>query len=569
MAGFENLASPTSESQSLLSGLSSAIKSRSTAVAGRSGADSVFDNVLKGRQDQARDQFARDAADNRRNQRDNAVERSAPDQGRRPEANVRPDAIDRSVDLGSKARSDARSQARSEDHAESKIDRHQPNPDQKHDQKVDNIDRSASSEKPVDASETKKVSEDAAPSDIDPETATDVKFVVEPEIEAVATTTDQTAPETSQTTALETSLTDEIAAPETPEVAVALVEQESEATDTSEETASLETAKTDEKVVVKTDTEVATPIDLPEEQVLAQGEMGETEQVALNTATTETEAAQPQIIATNQSISPELATEAAAKQGSTTSDALAANAKKAADQAAAASADDAKVNGSSSKEDPAATTNQRAASAEASVALKAAALAQKGQNPAARANTAAKITANAPTLEALTGTSPNGQSNGANAASATFKATTPPAQGSLPNLPVRSIALHIANKVADGITSFQIRLDPPELGRIDVKMKIAGDGQVTTHLTVDRPETLEALQRDQRGLERTLQNAGLDTDGGLSFDLRDETQAEGDGPNGGGTSTEGEDGLGSDGSEELAQDGPVHHISLSAIDIRI
>jgi len=37
----------------------------------------------------------------------------------------------------------------------------------------------------------------------------------------------------------------------------------------------------------------------------------------------------------------------------------------------------------------------------------------------------------------------------------------------------------------------------------------------------ERPETLEMLQRDARGLERALQDAGLKTEsGGLSFGLR-------------------------------------------------
>lgn len=87
-----------------------------------------------------------------------------------------------------------------------------------------------------------------------------------------------------------------------------------------------------------------------------------------------------------------------------------------------------------------------------------------------------------------------------------------------------AIAVAIAARSKDGANQFQIRLDPPELGRIDVKLDVDKSGQVHTHLTVDRPDTLDLLQRDARGLERALQQAGLKTgEGGLAFSLRQQT----------------------------------------------
>jgi flagellar hook-length control protein FliK len=97
-------------------------------------------------------------------------------------------------------------------------------------------------------------------------------------------------------------------------------------------------------------------------------------------------------------------------------------------------------------------------------------------------------------------------------------------------VPTQSQASHVATQVASGIvrhlqngqTQFQMRLDPPELGRVDVDLKVAQDGRVHAHLIVDRPETLDLFMRDQRGLERALQNAGLDTNAdNLSFSLND------------------------------------------------
>lgn len=76
------------------------------------------------------------------------------------------------------------------------------------------------------------------------------------------------------------------------------------------------------------------------------------------------------------------------------------------------------------------------------------------------------------------------------------------------NLP--QIAFELARQVQDGNTRFQIRLDPPELGRIDVRLDIDKAGQVNARLVVEKAETLDLMQRDQRGLERALQQAGID-----------------------------------------------------------
>jgi flagellar hook-length control protein FliK len=74
-----------------------------------------------------------------------------------------------------------------------------------------------------------------------------------------------------------------------------------------------------------------------------------------------------------------------------------------------------------------------------------------------------------------------------------------------------------------GQSRFQIRLDPAELGRIDVEMTVTKDGEVKAKLTVDKAETLDMFMRDQRSLERALEAAGLKPDqGGLQFSLRDE-----------------------------------------------
>ena len=95
----------------------------------------------------------------------------------------------------------------------------------------------------------------------------------------------------------------------------------------------------------------------------------------------------------------------------------------------------------------------------------------------------------------------------------------------LPQVPVNNIAVHIASQASAGNQRFNIRLDPPELGRIDIRLEIGRDGQTLTHLAVEKPETLDLLRQDQRQLERALTNAGLDSrNGSLSFSLKEENQ---------------------------------------------
>ena len=96
--------------------------------------------------------------------------------------------------------------------------------------------------------------------------------------------------------------------------------------------------------------------------------------------------------------------------------------------------------------------------------------------------------------------------------------------GSLPTSTLRNVANsvwpEIARQASGGVNRFEIRLDPKELGVVDVSIEFTKDGRVRAHLMVERPETLELLQRDQRGLEKALQEAGVESDkSSLEFSL--------------------------------------------------
>ncbi|TMK52275.1 MAG: flagellar hook-length control protein FliK, partial [Alphaproteobacteria bacterium] len=91
-------------------------------------------------------------------------------------------------------------------------------------------------------------------------------------------------------------------------------------------------------------------------------------------------------------------------------------------------------------------------------------------------------------------------------------------------VPVSGLAVEIAASVKSGKTRFEIRLDPADLGRIDVRIDVDRSGQVTSHLTVEKAETLSMLQQDAPQLQRALDDAGLKTgSGGLQFSLRDQS----------------------------------------------
>jgi flagellar hook-length control protein FliK len=90
-------------------------------------------------------------------------------------------------------------------------------------------------------------------------------------------------------------------------------------------------------------------------------------------------------------------------------------------------------------------------------------------------------------------------------------------------VPLAGLALEISARAQIGKNRFEIRLDPPELGRINVRLDVDRDGHVTSHLMVDRADTLDLLRRDASNLERALQQAGLKTsDNSLQFSLRDQ-----------------------------------------------
>jgi flagellar hook-length control protein FliK len=96
-----------------------------------------------------------------------------------------------------------------------------------------------------------------------------------------------------------------------------------------------------------------------------------------------------------------------------------------------------------------------------------------------------------------------------------------------------TLAVAIAAKTQSGARQFDIRLDPPELGHIEVRLSIDANGKTEAHMTADQPATLSLLQKDSSSLTQALRDAGLDvSQSGLNFSLRSQN-GQGGGDNGG------------------------------------
>jgi flagellar hook-length control protein FliK len=150
---------------------------------------------------------------------------------------------------------------------------------------------------------------------------------------------------------------------------------------------------------------------------------------------------------------------------------------------------------------------------------------QNAADPIARSNDAADaVKAGADLVQNLGVAAPASHAAPAQStAAANAAAAAAPTPAPATAVPVAGVAVEIATQTLAGKNRFEIRLDPPELGRIDVRIDIDRDGHVSSRLVVERAETLDLLRRDAPQLERALQQAGLKTsDNALEFSLRDQ-----------------------------------------------
>ena len=78
--------------------------------------------------------------------------------------------------------------------------------------------------------------------------------------------------------------------------------------------------------------------------------------------------------------------------------------------------------------------------------------------------------------------------------------------------------MHVAQSLNDGAKTVTVELHPAELGRVEIHFSFHSDG-MNVRMTVDRPETFDALSHDRNGLQQQLAQAGVDLGAG-GLDLR-------------------------------------------------
>ncbi len=117
-------------------------------------------------------------------------------------------------------------------------------------------------------------------------------------------------------------------------------------------------------------------------------------------------------------------------------------------------------------------------------------------------------------------------------------------------LAAKHVGLEISRQAAKNETSFTIRMDPPELGKLDVKLTLSKSAEVQASISIEREGTYELLARDLKALERALNEAGLKTDqNSLELNLKNQSflaerdTAAGQGSGVDSDGQEGEDGL--------------------------
>ncbi len=88
-----------------------------------------------------------------------------------------------------------------------------------------------------------------------------------------------------------------------------------------------------------------------------------------------------------------------------------------------------------------------------------------------------------------------------------------------PHLPARSPASQVTPVMVSlasggaGTHRLVLRLDPPELGRLEIRMVRAPETGARVEVTVERPATLLLLRQDEPALHRALSDAGVPAEG--------------------------------------------------------
>ncbi|MEZ5825175.1 MAG: flagellar hook-length control protein FliK [Geminicoccaceae bacterium] len=88
--------------------------------------------------------------------------------------------------------------------------------------------------------------------------------------------------------------------------------------------------------------------------------------------------------------------------------------------------------------------------------------------------------------------------------------------------PAMQVVQQLNVAAQDGVERLQIQLHPEELGSLDIELVFDRDRKLSVSISVERPETLELLQRETRQIERLLTQNGLQLEQGLDLAMHRE-----------------------------------------------
>ena len=101
------------------------------------------------------------------------------------------------------------------------------------------------------------------------------------------------------------------------------------------------------------------------------------------------------------------------------------------------------------------------------------------------------------------------------------RTTTTQDRQTLPTPATEQVKVKLVKAAHGGLDKIKIQLNPSELGKVEVRLEFGSDGGVRGTVIVDKPETMDLLQRDAKQLERALHDAGFKTGGdSLDFQMR-------------------------------------------------
>ncbi|MDB5433021.1 MAG: hypothetical protein JWP35_4137, partial [Caulobacter sp.] len=92
---------------------------------------------------------------------------------------------------------------------------------------------------------------------------------------------------------------------------------------------------------------------------------------------------------------------------------------------------------------------------------------------------------------------------------------------------VAKLSSDIARKLEQRSTRFDLALTPEGLGTVNVRLEIGAEGRLTAAMSFDTPQAAAEMRGRADDLRQSLEAAGFDLSGGMSFDVAGQNGGQG------------------------------------------